>query len=49
MEQLPETAMSVILTNLNNTELNSLVRTSQTLNTTVKAKDYQWKLMTEAY
>jgi hypothetical protein len=52
MEQLPETAISLILSNLDTTALNSITRTSKPLTQQIAKLheiDYQWKLMTEAY
>ena len=52
MEQLPETAISLILSNLDTTALNSITRTSKPLTQQIAKlheSDYHWKLMTEAY
>jgi hypothetical protein len=52
MEQLPETAISIILSNSNTKTLNSLSRISQSLTSTiskVSESNYQMKLMTVAY
>lgn len=51
MEHLPDTALSVLLTNINKGTLNTLSRTSKSISDRLSSikSNYAWKLMTEAY